>query len=146
MLIYNVLKLKYKGDLKRALMICSECGKEYSDKAIACPNCGCPTTNGQKNSYGIKCPNCGSNNINIQREEVSSISTSKTRYKEKGDGCLYWLFIGWWFWMFKIVFIPFTIFFGKNNNSKGTLNTVTENKTIKKKIAICQNCGNHWDI
>lgn len=26
-----------------ALMICSECGKEYSDKAVACPNCGCPT-------------------------------------------------------------------------------------------------------
>lgn len=26
-----------------ALIICEECGKEYSDKAGACPNCGCPT-------------------------------------------------------------------------------------------------------
>lgn len=26
-----------------ALIICSECGKEFSDKAPACPNCGCPT-------------------------------------------------------------------------------------------------------
>ena len=26
-----------------ALIICSECGKEFSDKAVACPNCGCPT-------------------------------------------------------------------------------------------------------
>ena len=26
-----------------ALIICSECGKEYSDKAMACPNCGNPT-------------------------------------------------------------------------------------------------------
>ena len=26
-----------------ALIICSECGKEFSDKAAACPNCGCPT-------------------------------------------------------------------------------------------------------
>ena len=25
-----------------ALIICSECGKEFSDKASACPNCGCP--------------------------------------------------------------------------------------------------------
>ena len=25
-----------------ALIKCSECGKEISDKAIACPNCGCP--------------------------------------------------------------------------------------------------------
>ena len=25
-----------------ALIKCSECGKEISDKAITCPNCGCP--------------------------------------------------------------------------------------------------------
>lgn len=25
-----------------ALIKCSECGKEVSDKATACPNCGCP--------------------------------------------------------------------------------------------------------
>ena len=25
-----------------ALIQCSECGKEVSDKATACPNCGCP--------------------------------------------------------------------------------------------------------
>lgn len=25
-----------------ALIKCSECGKEISDKAAACPNCGCP--------------------------------------------------------------------------------------------------------
>lgn len=27
-----------------ALIICPECGKEYSDKASQCPNCGCPTS------------------------------------------------------------------------------------------------------
>ena len=26
-----------------ALIYCSECGKQYSDKAVACPNCGNPT-------------------------------------------------------------------------------------------------------
>ncbi len=26
-----------------ALIECTECGKEYSEKAKACPNCGCPT-------------------------------------------------------------------------------------------------------
>ena len=25
-----------------ALIKCPECGKEFSDKAFACPNCGCP--------------------------------------------------------------------------------------------------------
>lgn len=27
-----------------ALINCTECGKEFSDKASACPNCGCPIT------------------------------------------------------------------------------------------------------
>lgn len=27
-----------------ALIICPECGKEYSDRADACPNCACPAT------------------------------------------------------------------------------------------------------
>lgn len=26
-----------------ALINCGECGKKFSDKAVACPNCGCPT-------------------------------------------------------------------------------------------------------
>lgn len=31
-----------------ALIKCPECGKEFSNKAPACPNCGCPTTEIQK--------------------------------------------------------------------------------------------------
>ncbi len=31
-----------------ALINCPECGKEISDKAISCPNCGCPTNIIQK--------------------------------------------------------------------------------------------------
>ena len=27
-----------------SLIKCTECGKEFSDKATACPNCGCPTS------------------------------------------------------------------------------------------------------
>lgn len=30
-----------------ALINCKECGKEISDKAITCPNCGCPVGNQQ---------------------------------------------------------------------------------------------------
>ena len=33
-----------------ALIICSECGKEFSNKAPACPNCGCPTEAITKNN------------------------------------------------------------------------------------------------
>ena len=31
-----------KGSVKLALIKCSECGKEVSDKAESCPNCGNP--------------------------------------------------------------------------------------------------------
>ena len=26
-----------------ALIVCTECGKKFSDKAVSCPECGCPT-------------------------------------------------------------------------------------------------------
>lgn len=34
-----------------ALIICTECGKEFSDKATACPNCGCPTSEIKNSTY-----------------------------------------------------------------------------------------------
>jgi len=40
-----------------ALIKCTECVKEFSDKAEACPNCGCPTEYSIKND--IVCGECG---------------------------------------------------------------------------------------
>ena len=34
-----------------ALIKCEECGKEFSDKADICPNCGCP--NSQKSKVNV---------------------------------------------------------------------------------------------
>lgn len=34
-----------------SLIVCHECGKEYSDKASACPNCGCPTNAAPVGNY-----------------------------------------------------------------------------------------------
>ncbi len=50
-----------------ALIKCKECGHEVSDKASACPNCGCPIEKvpvcgecGQQIPDGVEaCPNCG---------------------------------------------------------------------------------------
>ena len=36
-------KIKRKEVITMALITCPECGKEFSDKASSCPNCGCPT-------------------------------------------------------------------------------------------------------
>ena len=37
-----------------ALIKCSECGKEISDQASACPNCGSPTAFQKKRRKGIE--------------------------------------------------------------------------------------------
>ena len=36
-----------------ALIKCSECGKEISDKAPACPNCGMPLRSKDRRTYNI---------------------------------------------------------------------------------------------
>ncbi|MBE5861298.1 MAG: hypothetical protein E7295_00430 [Lachnospiraceae bacterium] len=36
-----------------ALIICPECGKEYSDRAAACPNCACPTEQAENRPKNI---------------------------------------------------------------------------------------------
>lgn len=33
---------------------CPECGKEFSDKAAVCPNCGCPTLEALKGSISVE--------------------------------------------------------------------------------------------
>ena len=42
-----------------AMISCPECGKQVSDKAKACPNCGTPI---DTRTY---CPKCGSSNVQI---------------------------------------------------------------------------------
>ena len=43
--LYEGTNLMIKKYRKMALINCNECGHEISDKAFACPNCGCPTEN-----------------------------------------------------------------------------------------------------
>ena len=35
-----------------AMIKCAECGKEFSDRADACPNCGCPIEYQAEKSIG----------------------------------------------------------------------------------------------
>lgn len=49
-----------------ALIKCPECGNEISDKASACPNCGCPASEWSEitdSKEPERCPYCGSENI-----------------------------------------------------------------------------------
>ena len=47
-----------------ALIKCEECGRMVSDRAVSCPQCGCPVT---KQEAFLICPECGNN---VSKEET----------------------------------------------------------------------------
>lgn len=70
-----------------ALIICSECGKEFSDKAPACPNCGCPiqeilTTNPVEIPYELHYTDPNHLTIDIKNNYVTF--SHKGKIKKEG--------------------------------------------------------------
>ena len=146
-----------------ALIICPECGKEFSDKASACPNCGAPissfaqpVSNQPVAHPGITCPKCGSTLIDSQlfQETTGSATVTSTtsRYKQQGHGCLWWLLIGWWWWIVDLflwifAFFPrllFQIFRRKKYRGSAKSVTSTTNQIGYKTLFLCKNCGERW--
>lgn len=82
----------------------------------------------------MQCPKCNSNNVNIQM-------INQTFQKTKHKGLLYWLFIGWWLelclWLFLTVpRLLIALFVPKRKKIYN----------VTKKMAVCQNCGNSWEV
>ena len=67
-----------------ALIKCKECGHEISDKASACPHCGCPIEKGlicsecgsSLNPYDMICPKCG----NPIKSNIGCANKPRARY------------------------------------------------------------------
>lgn len=82
------------------------------------------------------CPKCGSEKVTIQ-------VVNETKLKIKHHSIIWWCLIGWWFVpiMWFIFFIPklFIKLFGLSSKKYKT-------KNITKKIAVCQNCTNSFEI
>lgn len=54
-----------------ALIKCPECGKEISDKALACPNCGNPMNQQAQQEEYLYCPKCGSRELHAEHKGFS---------------------------------------------------------------------------
>lgn len=63
-----------------ALIKCTECGKEFSDKASQCPNCGCPTNEIVENSYASDATTDSASISN--NEESKAEQDTKELYQE----------------------------------------------------------------
>ena len=75
------------------------------------------------------CPKCGSEQVNVQ-------VVNEVRLKNKHNGPIWWVFVGWWWipikWLcFTVPAIVFKIFGGKKQKAV--------NKQVTK--CVCQNCG-----
>ena len=91
------------------------------------------------------CPKCGSSNVFVQQVETGSVGTSRTVVTKHTHGLLYWLFIGWWIWIFKLVLLPFRLLFG-HTKKVGKATTISGTKNIHSTRATCQNCGHTWSV
>ena len=67
-----------------ALIYCSECGKEISDKALYCISCGCPINLVNENITEAKCSYCGELN-NTQAEYCRKCNIRLIPYKQNED-------------------------------------------------------------
>lgn len=136
-------------------MYCSNCGKINNSENLYCEECGARLVNSNNNITQTKrflCPSCGSDKIFFQQVTQASESKTKTKHYETHHGCLYWVFIGWWIWIFKALWNLFligctgglSIFFKKKNQVGKSVGTTTT-KNVNKTVATCQNCGSSWN-
>ena len=79
-----------------ALITCTECGKQFSEKAKACPNCGCPTTEVLKEikkreeryskwNSRVKTLDQLNNQKEIDEENLKDEHVESSYYKENND-------------------------------------------------------------
>ena len=110
----------------------------------------------------VFCTKCGGPNVEstLFQEAVGTVTVtkSKSKYKEKGHGCLWWLLIGWWWWavdallwafffaprlIVRLVSAPF-----KKKKFKGSETSVsaTQNEIKYSTVYLCKDCGHNWKL
>lgn len=80
----------------------------------------------------LRCPHCGSTKVNTQ-------IVSESQLKDKHHGCIWWLFIGWWWLPVKWIFFTFPALIFKLFVPKRQV-IVTEHFPMN----VCQSCGHTW--
>lgn len=129
---------------------CQHCGSMIGEDFVVCPRCGKQVATNPTVTYsGIQCPKCGSFNVSVQREQTGNISAfqnqSTVTSGKRSKGCLYWVLIVWWVKPMKLLLFDwwFYLLFGRKRH--GGINFAVS-KAINHTIAVCQNCGNTWQI
>lgn len=148
-----------------ALIKCPECGKEISDIAMACPNCGWAAKQDVERTGGLICPKCHAGQINTEvfqeikgsKTATRSHTRTKHKFKDKKHGILWWIKGGWLWVILDFIswcaaFFPRLILrlfaapykkrkFEGTSTSRSKGGSRTKNKIQYQTICVCQNCG-----
>lgn len=100
----------------------------------------------------MRCVRCGSENVESQlfQEDLGTSTMTRTSTRQIGHGVLYWVFLGWWIWIIKLVlwiiaFIPMAIL---KLLRKRRYRTTTVESTVRniqyRTVYTCRACGNVW--
>lgn len=83
----------------------------------------------------MKCPRCHSRNVRVElvRER------RRTRH-----GLIWWLLIGWWVWLFKLLLMP--MFWVQAMTRKEGHPPHRRDEMVTQSVAVCQQCGHHWRV
>ena len=104
----------------------------------------------------IVCPKCGRANVKVQifQEDAGTTTVSKTKskYKEKGHGLIWWLCIGSWWWIIDLMLwlclFPVKLIqaMTRKKKYKGKSKTVSQtvNHVNYKTVYLCEACGHSW--
>lgn len=147
--------------VKKKINACPNCGEKIYRGAAFCSHCGSSIQSDAqqtpKQSPIVYCSKCGSSNIDIQLHQEncggSTVTRTKSHYREKGHGCLWWLIFGWWWWMVDLCIwifaFPIRLLFQVFKKKKYVGNTSsvssTSNRIGYKTIYLCKSCGHHWE-
>jgi DNA-directed RNA polymerase subunit RPC12/RpoP len=131
-----------------AMITCSECGKEFSDKAPSCPNCGCPTEQATGDSKQaafrsfLQCPRCKGHNVEVTLQSVEEKSKGKNELRKKSAITRAGNKMG------RAAMIGMTGGLWGLTPKKSDYNEVSKGKTkvVNKKLAVCQDCGKTWKL
>lgn len=119
-----------------ALIKCPECGKEVSDKAISCPNCGCPIAS----SDNLKANVAPTETPQAETTPTETTPTEQPKQNKKGKGCGYGCLVAIALY---IVISAVCVVIGLTN-PKGNKNLKAMNLTMAQETAmlqIFQDCG-----
>ena len=82
----------------------------------------------------MKCRKCGSTNVTLN-------VVNEKRVEKVHHGCVWWLFVGWWWIPAKWIFFTLPALILK-------IFVPAKMKLHKRQYteAVCQNCGYHWRV